>query len=209
MKKNFLSLLLLTSLVIVGCDDDKEEKTYTTFKEYVEIVQNATTSDKNIFIFTQSSCPHCKAVELYFDKYKEEHTDVNVYEITLDKNEDKSFVDKTIGKSTGDSEKDCLKKLDNRIAQYVTATTCPVGETELLNEVVGSNTYLYMYTPLIVWYEGQIEVQFSNNMEQFLEKDSSGVVTYESFENFLNYPEVRYNWDSSFDLSYIPLEEDE
>ena len=47
MKKQ-LSIVLLTSLLLSGCDSLND---YTSFKEYTEIVKNATEGQKDIFFF--------------------------------------------------------------------------------------------------------------------------------------------------------------
>jgi hypothetical protein len=56
-------------------------------------------------------------------------------------------------------------------------------------------------TPLIIWYEGNIEVKISNNVIKNLTIDDSNNVDYESFVKFMEYPEVKPSWNIAFDLN--------
>ena len=53
---------------LTGCG--KED--YTSFKEYTDIVTNASETQRNIFVFTSASCAHCQKVLPYINRYIEE-----------------------------------------------------------------------------------------------------------------------------------------
>ena len=69
--KKIISLFILSSLILTGCDNF----TNTSFKEYTEIVKNASESQKDIFIFTSSSCFHCQKLESSIERFITENTD--------------------------------------------------------------------------------------------------------------------------------------
>ena len=69
--KSLLVVALLISL-LTSCE---EKKTYTTFEEYVNIVKTATKDQKDIFIFTSSSCFHCQKLESSIERFITENTD--------------------------------------------------------------------------------------------------------------------------------------
>ena len=102
-----------------------------------------------------------------------------------------------MGYLTGNSEDDGLKSLDNRIAKYVEATQV---DSKLVASV-SSGKYTYILTPLVLWYESGMEVKVVNSVESQLEVDDKGNITYESFVEFLSFPEEKPNWNEEFNLT--------
>ncbi len=204
-KQRFLSLISLLLLTSCQFSDSND---YITFKEYIEIVNNQQENSQDIFIFTSTTCPHCQKIAPLIDRfiYENENTQLHIYELSVDLQKnitgDSKFKDKTLGVLSGDSSTDALKKLDNRITQYVKATNINVSLTSEIFESTGSS-YSYVCTPLMIWYENQIEVKIVNNVEQVLEKNKKGDFTYESFVKMLEFPIAKPNWDRKFDLTYI------
>ena len=62
--KKILPIILLSSLILSGCDSIEN----TSFKEYTEIVKSANEGQKDIFIFTASSCGTCQEVFPFIEK---------------------------------------------------------------------------------------------------------------------------------------------
>ena len=172
-----------------------------TFEQYVEIVNQQQENDKDIFIFTASSCSHCQRIKPLIDNYvaKNPESDFNIYELSVDYTRTLSnkfvYTDETMGQLTGDSSNDCLKALDNRIVKYVEET-----QTQLVS-MAGLGNYMYVCTPLMIWYENGIEVRVENAVESKLKKDEHGNIVLESFVEFLKFPEEKPNWNAPFDLT--------
>jgi hypothetical protein len=59
---------------------------------------------------------------------------------------------------------------------------------------------MYVCTPLMIWYEGGIEVRVENAVESKLEKNEHGNIMLESFVEFLQFPETKPDWSEQFDL---------
>ena len=59
----------------------------------------------------------------------------------------------------------------------------------------------YILTPLVLWYESGMEVKVVNSVESQLEVDDKGNITYESFVEFLSFPEEKPNWNEEFNLT--------
>ena len=59
---------------------------YTSFKEYTEIVTNASETQRNIFVFTATNCGFCQKVLPFIEQYKNENTDpnLNVHILSVD-----------------------------------------------------------------------------------------------------------------------------
>lgn len=197
-KKSFL--LTLLSLLLIGCQNNN----YISYKEYIDIVKSQEQDQKDIFIFTSSACSHCQKIKPLINKVidNQEEFDFKVYELTVDQkttlsNKRIPFSDKTMGYLTGNSEDDGLKALDNRIAKYVKATN---ADSQLIASV-SSGKYSYILTPLVIWYESGIEVKIVNSVEPQLKSDDKGNITYESFVEFLTFPEDKPNWNEEFDLT--------
>ena len=107
------------------------------------------------------------------------------------------FSDSTMGYLTGDSSNDGLKLLDNRIAKFVDETK---PEASLVYQST-TGKYMYIMTPLVIWYEGGIEVKVVNSVQPQIKKDDKGNITYDAFLEFLAFPEEKVNWNEKFDLN--------
>lgn len=205
MRKYLASILLISSLLsLQGCNNES----YILFEQYTKIVKNATENQRDIFIFTSSKCAYCKKIQPLLEKYiaNNEDENLNIYQLSVDyktkANNVVAFKDKTMGYLTGKSEDDCIKRLDCRIALYVTATAYIPTSTGIIAPVT-STRYSYCATPLILWYEGGIEVKISNNIAKNIEHDSNNKIIYESFEKFMDYPNIiSKQWNIPFNLNY-------
>ena len=202
MKKQ-LSLLLMSSLILTGCDSMKD---YTSFKEYTEIVKNAKQNQKDIFFFTASNCSSCQAIAPLLEKFisQSENEDYNVYVLSVDYkiklDGTTVFKDETMGYLTGNSENDCIKRLDNRIALYVSRLGI-IPSNEGLISISSSTKYSYTVTPLILFYQGNIEVKIINNVVKNIKQDDSGKLQYDSFLELMEYPEEKPVWNNEFNLT--------
>lgn len=200
MKHKKRSLLLILSLLLVGCKDNQ----YISYEEYINIVKTQEQGQKDIFIFTSAACSHCQRIKQLINKAisNQDEFDFKIHELTVDQTTSLSdkkipFSDKTMGYLTGNSEDDGLKSLDNRIAKYVEATQV---DSKLVASV-SSGKYMYILTPLVLWYESGMEVKVVNSVESQLEVDDKGNITYESFVGFLSFPEEKPNWNEEFNLT--------
>lgn len=203
MKKS-ITFLLISSIMISLTSCNKPQ--YTSFKEYTEIVTNASETQRNIFVFTATNCGYCQKVLPYIEQYKQEITDanLNLYILNVDHwvftNDEYRFKDETMGYLTGNSENDCIKRLDNRIALYVSRLGI-IPSNEGLIAVSSSTKYTYTVTPLILFYEGNIEVKIVNNVIKNLKEDESGKIKYDSFIELMKYPEEKPVWNNEFNLT--------
>ena len=202
--KKFKTFLLISSIMVslTNCNN----KQYTTFKEYTEIVKNASETERNIFIFTATNCAHCQKIIPYIDKYIKNNDDenLNIYKLNVDywvlPNDQYKFKDETMGYLSGNSENDCIKQLDNRIAKYVSRLgIIPSDEGEIA--ISSSQKYTYTVTPLILFYEGNIEVKIVNNVSKNLQTDEDGKIVYDSLVELLSFPEEKSVWNREFDLT--------
>ena len=204
MKSKYLLIATLLISTLSSCNDSKQ---FTTFEEYVNIVSTATKEQKDIFIFTSSSCFHCQKIESTIKRYIEENTDenLNVYEISVDYrtklNGENIFMDNTMGYFTGDSTNDCLKRLDNRITRYLVNQGITTDNQYVISSATGGY-YSYILTPLMIWYQGGMEVKIVNNVSKNLQYDDSKNVIYDSFVELMKYPENPILWGETFDISY-------
>lgn len=203
MKKQ-LSIVLLASLLLSGCDSLND---YTSFKEYTEIVKNATEGQKDIFFFTASNCSSCQALAPLLKKFiaQSENKDYNVYVLSVDYkiklDGTTIFQDKTMGYISGNVENDCIKALDNRISKYVDAVVKDVPIYLFKGDENASN-YSYVYTPLILWYDSGLEVKVANQVVKSLPYDEKGNPKYDAFVEFMKFPEQNPAWYTPFDLDY-------
>ena len=203
MKKQ-LSLLLMSSLILTGCDSMKD---YTSFKEYTEIVKNAKQNQKDIFFFTASNCSSCQAIAPLLEKFisQSENEDYNVYVLSVDYkiklDGTTVFKDETMGLITGDANNDCLKALDNRINMFVDSVVKKPPIYLFKGDESASN-YLYVYTPLVLWYDSGLEVKVANAVLESLIRDDEGNPTYESFVELMKFPEEKPAWYTPFNLDY-------
>ena len=105
--KKLNTFLLISSIMVslTGCNN----RDYTSFKEYTDIVNNASETQRNIFVFTGTNCAHCQKVLPYIDKYIQENEDPNlgIYILSIDywtlPNDTHIFKDETMGYLTGNS----------------------------------------------------------------------------------------------------------
>lgn len=206
MKHRKKSYLLPLLFILVSCGNNSANE-YISFKDYVEIVKNEENNKKDIFFFTSSSCPHCQRIKPLLNRYVSENKDeqLNIYELSVDYRLKVSgqyvFKDETMGYLSGNSENDCLKALDNRLALYVNETHfASSSNNEIITGLEGN--YLYVFTPLILWYQNGIEVKIVNNVEKMLEINEKGNFTYDSFVQLMDYPEELPNWNQPFNLNY-------
>ena len=65
-----------------------------------------------------------------------------------------------------------------------------------------NSEYLFVYTPLIIWYESGIEVKVANNVLNYVKTNENGKVDYDSFVSFMEFPEENPSWNKEFDLQY-------
>lgn len=202
--KKILSFLLISSVMVSLASCGKSN--YTSFKEYTDIVTNAAENERNIFVFTSTNCAHCQKIMPYIDKYIEEqsYATLGVYKLSVDykvfTNGDYQFKDKTMGYLTGKSENDCIKRLDNRIALYVSRLGI-IPNSEGLIAASSSQKYTYTVTPLILFYEGNIEVKIVNNVVKNLQVDDNDEIIYESLVELLKFPEEKPVWNNEFNLT--------
>ena len=173
--KKILNLLL--SLLILGSCSTNNDK-YISFKQYIDIVNEAKDNQKDIFIFTSSTCPQCNKIEELLKKYKSSiNEEINLYELSVDYKRkldgSVAFNDKTMGVLSGDSSSDGIKQLDNRLAIFVNETNQNVSPSSIITQQLSGN-YMYMCTPIIIWYDSGKEVKMINNIENALSKSTSG-----------------------------------
>lgn len=197
-KIKYVFLTILFPLSLTSCFNNTD---YITYKEYIDIVKTSVANQKDIFIFTSSTCNQCKKIESFIKDYKNNIKDINVYELSVDYksnlNGTISFKDKTMGYLTGDSSNDGIKQLDNRLSIFVNETNSN-NSSSIIQQVTGN--YIYMCTPLILFYDSGMEVQLINNVDSLLLKDSNGNYTYESFKEMMTYPDKYPSWNKVFDL---------
>lgn len=204
MKRKCLLIVALLTSFLTSCEEKKE---YTTFQEYVDIVKTATKDQKDIFIFTSSSCFHCQKIESSIERYITENADekLNIYELSVDYrtklNGENVFMDSTMGYFTGNSENDCLKRLDNRITKYLVHHGITTDNEYIISSAVGGY-YSYILTPLIIWYQGGMEVKITNNVSKNLEYDNNKNIIYDSFVEMMKFPENPVVWGEAFNISY-------
>ena len=203
MKKINVFLLISSIMVsLTGC----EKQSYTSFKEYTDIVTSSSETQRNIFIFTSTNCAHCQKVLPYINRYIEENEDPNlgIYTLSVDywvmPNDEFKFKDETMGYLSGKSEDDCIKKLDNRIALYVSRLGI-IPSNEGLIAASSSQKYTYTVTPLILFYEGNIEVKIVNNVVKNLKVEENDKIIYESLVELLKFPEEKPVWNNEFNLT--------
>jgi len=206
MKKKKYFYLFPLFFTLVSCGDSLTGD-YISFKEYIDIVNNETEEQKDIFIFTSSSCPHCQKIKPLLNRYIAENKDknLNIYELSVDYKTNlkgqHAFKDETMGYLSGDSKNDCLKALDNRLTLYMKENQIqPSLENSIITGIEGN--YLYVFTPLILWYQNGVEVKVVNNVEAMLILDKKNNFTYESFVTLMAYPEEKPKWNKHFDLDF-------
>ena len=205
--KIFKLFPFILSLVLTGCFNQTSTRNYTTFKDYIEIVNHQTKNSQDIFIFTSTTCPHCQRLLPLIDRFilENQNENLNIYELNVDSNKKingtTKFLDSTMGVLSGDSKNDGLKQLDNRISKYIEVTNTPVGIANEIFTMPGS-TYSYVFTPLIILYQNQIEVKIINNVEQIVQMDKKNNFIYESFLQMITFPEESTIWHQPFDLTY-------
>ena len=196
-RKHLLALIL--PLLLTSCNSGD----YISFKDYIDIVKTQEENQRDIFIFTSSACSHCQTIKPLIKKViqNQQEYDFNLYELTVDQNRKMSdkvpFSDSTMGYLTGDSSNDGLKLLDNRIAKFVDETK---PDASLVYQST-TGKYMYIMTPLVIWYEGGIEVKVVNSVQPQIKKDDKGNITYDAFLEFLTFPEEKVNWNEKFDLN--------
>ena len=197
--KKTIPLIVLSSLILSSCDSFD----FTSFKDYTDIVKNATEDQKDIFVFTASSCGTCQEVVPLIEKYikENEESDVSIYLLSVDyeaaENGKYMFKDKSMGYLSGDASNDFIKVLDNRIIEFVMTQ----GDYSNYLSPMTSGNYLYVSTPLAIFYEGGIEVKITNMFAHTLsisDKDER----YEEIKNILKFPEEKPNWNKTFDIDY-------
>ncbi|MDY2888447.1 MAG: thioredoxin domain-containing protein [Candidatus Caccosoma sp.] len=97
MKKKIIIIPLLFCMAnaVVSCNNEN----YTSFKEYVDIVNNQDATKQDIFVFKSSTCSNCKKIQPYLDRYIKENNNenLNIHTINLDVNSNNSFADNTLG----------------------------------------------------------------------------------------------------------------
>lgn len=202
--KKINTFFLISSIMLSLASCGKQS--YTSFKEYTDIVTSASETQRNIFVFTSTNCAHCQKVIPYIDRYIEENQDPNlgIYKLSVDykvmPNDDFKFMDDSMGYLTGDSDNDCIKKLDNRIALYVSRLGI-IPSNEGLIAASSSVKYTYTVTPLILFYEGNIEVKIVNNVVKNLKVDENDKIIYESLVELLKFPEEKPVWNNEFNLT--------
>lgn len=179
---------------------------YISFKEYIEIVKNEQGNQKDIFIFTSSTCSHCAKIKDLIKIYKQDIADnneINLYELSVDfkRNLDGtvSFNDKTMGYLSGNSSNDGLKQLDNRLSEFVYQSKVEVSNDSAISKQISGN-YLYMCTPLIIFYTNKLEVKLINNIDNVLTVDDNNNYTYSSFQKMMEFDNLYTNWTKTFDL---------
>ena len=185
---------------MVSCNKKAD---YITYDDFLDIETNAVFSQKDIFVFTASNCPHCKKIEDSLNKYISNNKDVNIYKLSVDTESNfigqPTFVDKTMGSVSGDPSNDNIKKLDNRIEEYLKETNAYLGYDSIIYKA-SSGYYNYVLTPFIIWYDSGIEVKVTNNVETQLSFDNKGNVIYDSFVSMMEYPSSYPSWNKPFDL---------
>lgn len=197
-----------------------------SYKEYIEKVQAQDEDDKMVIVFSQNSCPNCplfyKSVNEYLkaNDYGEEFKIYNVdlstksTKVKINGTKYKQYKDKTCGLiAVGTDQevlaKDYIRQLDQRISDFYTEVTAANGGYNELTSVgeSNSNTYRFVSTPLIVWYEGGIETRMCNTFENQVELESNGKkATGSSFRAFITdfegSQDVSDFWDNDFNLTY-------
>lgn len=187
MKKKIIIIPLLFCItnLVAACNNEN----YTSFKEYVDIVNKQTTT-QDIFVFKSSTCSNCKKIQPYLNRYIKENTNenLNIYTINLDVNSNNSFADNTLGYFTGNISDDGLARLDKRINSIVYNNNVKIGDNELINTYpYVSSKYIYIFTPLIIWYQNGIEYKISNNVLSNLNTIDDEAF-YNSFKEFMEFP---------------------
>ena len=104
-------------------------------------------------------------------------------------NSNGSFTDNTLGSFTGNTSDDGLSRLDNRINSIVYDNNIKAGDNELINTYpYVSSKYIYIFTPLIIWYQNGVEYKISNNVLNNLNTTDDDVF-YSSFKEFMEFPQ--------------------
>lgn len=187
-----------------------------TYGEYVEMVKSQEEDEKFVVIFTDKECEICadlyKSVNVFLksDEYKD--GDFKIYNVDLstrsvkEKIDGKKYVqykDNTLdllASPTESNEKildrDYLRQLDERIGDFVSSFG-DEGYTGL--NAASNDSYVYVATPLIVWYEGGLETRISNTWS--FNKDSSASEVRKYLSDFEG-DKVAESWVDSFELSY-------
>ena len=198
-----------------------------SYKEYIEKVQAQGDNEKMVVVFTQNDCDNCpvfyKSVNEYLksDAYKD--NGFKIYNVSLSTKSSKvkingvkykQYKDKTCGLiSTGANDdilaKDYIRGLDKRVYNFYQNA---MEENSSYSEVVSvgstdSNTYTFVSTPLIIWYEGGIETRmcntFANNVTL---TDDEKKATPSSFRTFITdfegSTDVKDSWSETFELTY-------
>ena len=96
--------------------------------------------------------------------------------------------------------------MDNRIALYANANNLENNSsTNALYspiDIEGNSKYMYVYTPLIIFYESGLEVNIINNVESLLTYDKKNKIENDSFAKRFEFPTEKNQWDKPFDLTY-------
>lgn len=190
MKKKIIiiSLLFCISNLITSCNNES----YTSFKEFIDIVKSQNSTTQDIFIFKSSSCSNCKKIQPYLDRYIKENDNenLNIHTINLDVNNNGTFADNTLGSFTGNTIDDGLSRLDSRINNIIYDNNIKTGDNELINTYpYVSSKYIYIFTPLIIWYQNGIEYKISNNVLNNL-NTIDDETAYSSFKEFMEFPQA-------------------
>ncbi len=186
-KKIIIILLFCISNLITSCNNES----YTSFKEFIDIVKSQNSTTQDIFVFKSSTCSNCKKIQPYLDRYIKENDNknLNIHTINLDVNSNGSFTDNTLGSFTGNTSDDGLSRLDNRINSIVYDNNIIAGDNELINTYpYVSSKYIYIFTPLIIWYQNGVEYKISNNVLNNLNTTDDDVF-YSSFKEFMEFPQ--------------------
>ena len=186
-----------------------------TYSEYVEMVKTQDENEDFVVIFTDKECEicadlyDCVNVFLKSDEYK--NGEFKIYNVDLSTKKAKAkingekyvqYKDSSLGLLASPTEskesildQDYLRQLDERIANFVSS----FGDETYSGLTAATNdSYTYITTPTIIWYQNGLETRITNSWS-FNKKSSSSEVR----KFFFDFEEDKADaWVDTFDLSY-------
>ena len=188
-----------------------------SYSEYVEMVKaQDEDSEDFIVIFTAKDCEICAdlydCVNEYLKSDEYKNAEFKIYNVDLSTRSAKTkingvkyvqYKDKSLGLLASPTEskesilaQDYLRQLDERISDFV-ASFGDESYTGL--NAASDDSYTYMTTPTIIWYQNGLETRVTNTWSYNEDSSSKDVRNFLSdFEGSTKAD----SWTDSFDLSY-------
>ena len=199
MKKIYICLLF--PLLLTSCGKSQSILEKMTYKNFVATVKNQQENQKDLFVFTSSTCFHCKKITPLLERYvTENEKPISIHTLSLDiskKSGKTVFDDSSMGSYSGNSADDAIKQLDNRLFKMIVSNNISQGVEQLS---VGH--YAYISTPLFIWYENGLEKKVMNSIEDEI-KDNDDSLSYDKLLKIIEDFDTNYNWTETFNLEYF------